>query len=286
VRSPDGHTPVYALLGRPVRHSLSPALHNRWFEELDISGVYVALELPSEPTIDLAATIRELGLAGVNLTVPFKSLMLDQLDQSHSTVRATGATNVVVNRDGELIGYNTDSGGFAAALTARFGLAMTGKRCAVLGAGGAARAVVVAMLDARAATVQVLNRTATRAQRLASDLSRPAQPVRAQPLTADIFAHLAPSFDLVVNTTSGPAGPLVNTLNIALLPSHTIWVDLNYWQAEPPAILACHAHGLAIQTGLPMLVHQAALAFELFTGHRPDAATALHELTDRRANAR
>jgi len=268
----EGTGQVFALLGHPVAHSHSPAIYNALFREEGIDAVYVAFDVPPERGSAIASAIRTLGLAGVNLTVPHKAAILPDLDGRDAGVVETGAANVVVHRDGRLLGYNTDIEGFCRAYEERFGPSLRGCRAMILGAGGAGRAVAAGLARRGASSVVFLNRTAARA-RAAATLLGPVHPevhFEADRLTPDVFALRAPDVHLVVNATSGSARDRVDQLDVGALPADATWCDLNYWMDDPPNLRACQDRGLRTQEGLDMLVHQAALAFELFTGRGVD----------------
>ncbi len=275
----SGATRVFAVVGNPVQHSRSPELHNRWFAELGVDAVYVALPADPARASELPSALRTLGLAGVNLTVPFKEAVLDGLDVVHPTARALGAINTVVCSEGRLVGHNTDADGYVDGLVREHGEVVRGARVAVLGAGGAGRAVGLGLGLRGAVSITWLNRTPARAE----EVARRSQPFcRARcagaPLTPEAFAALAPELDLIVNATTGPAASLVEALPIDALRDTAIWSDVNYWQRDPPRLAACAARGLRTQDGWPMLVLQAARAFELFTGLRPDPAPVLRRV--------
>ena len=264
-----GATAVYGLLGRPVHHSLSPQIHNLWFELYGIDAVYVALEIDQ---LNLSA----LPLAGVNLTVPFKADAVAQIDVASALVTQLGAANTVVRRDGQLSGDNTDVTGFISAFEDTFGADLSGRRVMVLGAGGAARAVAAGAAIRGAASVCFANRTPGRSQS-AVDLLAPHHPATnftTTRLAPSEFSARASATDLVVNCTTGPAAMTIRGFSIADLPSEAIWVDINYWMEDPPQIEACKQRGLQVQDGGSMLLYQAAQAFQLFTGESPDVKAA------------
>lgn len=266
-----GATQVYALAGSPVAHSLSPAIYNGLFAHDGVDAVYVAFEVAPEAGAGLASALRTLGLAGANLTVPHKAAILPDLDVTDPAVEAAGAANVVVARDGALHGYNTDGEGFCRAFEERFG-SVPEAPAIVLGAGGAARAVAAALVARGVPEVGLLNRTETRARAACEHLAayHPGARWRAAALGSEAFSAAARSAGLVVNATPAGARERVGSLPVDALPDGAIWVDLNYWDPEPPALAACEARGLRTQRGLDMLIHQAALAYTLFTGRPAD----------------
>jgi shikimate dehydrogenase len=272
-----GHTQVYALLGHPVRHSLSPTIYNHWFQEQDIDAVYVALEIER---LDL----RALPLAGVNLTVPFKSDAVGQLDVPSERVQQLGAANTVVHREGRSYGYNTDVYGFTEALMGDLGVEIRGRSVVILGAGGAARAVAAGCAEQGATAITFANRTPTRRQNTVERMRRlfPNTPFSDIALSALAFTDRAPHTHLVINCTSGGAAETVRTFEVSPLPPDAVWVDINYWMRDPPQIDACRHRGLMTQDGVSMLVHQASKAFQEFTGTLPDVTEVLLLLRSRR----
>jgi len=261
-------TRVYGLIGHPVRHSLSPAMYNELFDRYGIDAVYLAFDVPPARAERVADAIRTLDLVGVNLTVPFKEQVLPQLDDMTVAAEEAGAVNVVIHNGGALRGYNTDGEGLIRYLELQ-GLSLGGLRAVVLGAGGAGRAVASALLERGAASVAILNRTLSRAVVARGALERRFghHELSALPLRPETFAQAAAGAHLVVNCTSGDGARAVSALDPAVLSPGATWVDINYWMPDPPQQAACAALGLHFHTGLGMLVHQASLAFELFTGH-------------------
>ena len=262
----SGHTRVFGLIGHPVRHSLSPRLHSALFKRLGLDAVYVAFDVHPDRAAGVSDAIRTLDLAGVNLTAPFKERVLPHLDRLTIAAEEAGAVNVVINVGGHLTGYNTDGEGLILSLEEDLGRRPAGARCAVLGAGGAGRAVA-ASLGAR--RVVILNRTEARAREACAHLARrmPGVPFESGPLNPAAFDALAPRLDLVFNCLGPGAERTVEAFPVAGLPPSAAWCDINYWMDEPPRMAACAARGLSTLDGLGMLLHQGALSFELFTGH-------------------
>jgi shikimate dehydrogenase len=247
-------TRVFALLGRPIRHSPSPVLHNRWFADHDVDAVYVALEPPGD--VDLRSALAP--LAGANLTTPFKRAVLPALARSDAEVDLTGAANtVLVAEDGALQGYNTDVAGLDRAL----GPIAPGPGV-VLGAGGAARAAVRVLQLRGCSRISVLNRTPGRATELA------VPPEGAGGLDAASWRAAAAGATVAINATTAGARELIQALDPGLLAPDATWCDLNYWDADPPGFAKYRATGRRTVDGWEMLLHQAALSFELFTGIR------------------
>ncbi len=268
----SARTRVFGLVGHPVRHSLSPAMYNELFQRYGLDAVYVAFDVDPARAEAVADAVRTLGLVGVNLTVPFKERVLPALDHMTVAAEEAGAVNVVIHVGGTLTGYNTDGEGLVRFLEAR-GLSLRDRRAVVLGGGGTGRAVSSALLDRGARGVTILNRTLSRAIAAVRALEGRFghAELDAGPLTAAAFTDVARDVDVVVNCTAGGAAPTIATLDPAVVARDGVWVDVNYWMAEPPLRGRCADLGLRFETGLGMLVHQGALAFELFTGHPVEA---------------
>ncbi len=262
-----GRTRVYALLGHPVRHTLSPAMHNELFRRLGVDAVYVALEVRPEAAGDVASAIRTLGLAGCNLTVPFKERVLPGLDELSESAACAGAVNVVIQEHGRLVGHNTDGEGYLRALREELAVEVAGRECAILGAGGTGRAVAAALAGAGVASITWLNRTEGRGRAAVEALAPRFPGVRFHSAPLDDAAFSARPWSLVVNCLSGAGAPVVAEFSVEHLPRSAVWTDANYWMADPPLFAACAARGLRIQRGIGMLMHQGARSFELFTGH-------------------
>ena len=260
--TPGAHTRLAAVIGSPVRHSLSPAMHNAAFGALGLDWVYVACEVAPGAVAAALAGMRALGLGGMSVTIPHKAAALAEVDEATEAARAIGAVNTVVPlADGRLRGENTDGAGFLASL-ADVGFSPAGQTCAVLGAGGAARAVVHALAGAGAAEVVVVNRTPARGEETAAlgrGVGRLGGAADVEPV------------DLVVNATPlGLAGrdPSDLAVDPARLRPGQLLVDLVPNPAVTPLMRAAGERGVRVAGGLGMLVHQGALAFELWTGHR------------------
>lgn len=266
VTAPTGSTRLAAVIGSPVRHSRSPALANAAFEAAGVDWVLVALEVAPGAGAGAVAAVRTLGLGGLMVTMPHKEDVLAALDRLTPAATALGAVNSVAWEGDELVGDNTDGPGLVDSLRGDVGLDPAGRRCVVLGAGGAARSVVWALGEAGAAEVVVVNRTASRADvaaALAGRAGRVGDP-----------ASVAEA-DLVVNATSvgmGAADDATGPLPVDarfLRPGQTV-VDLVYQPLRTPLLAAAAAAGARPVDGLGMLVHQAARSVQRWTGVEPD----------------
>jgi shikimate dehydrogenase len=264
----EGTTKVVAVLGDPVDHSLSPRMHNAAFKELGLDYVYVAFNPSKRSLGDAVRAVKHLGLAGLNVTVPYKQDVMRYVDRITPAAKAIGAVNTIYADGRKLIGNNTDAPGFTAALTGA-GCRPRGKRVLVIGAGGAASAVIHALVEARAADIVIANRTLRKAVRTAKDFGGARAHLRAADLEIlDDFDFLD-TRQLVVNTTSvGLKGDGFLDYDVQSTPEDCIHFDLAYGE-KPTAFLevAAKAKRPTID-GRHMLLHQGALAFKLFTGRR------------------
>jgi shikimate dehydrogenase len=263
---PQATTRVTAVIGDPVRHSLSPVLHNAAFRSLELDWVYLAFEVPAGGGAEAVEAMRTLGIDGLSVTMPHKEDVAAAVDRLSPTAARLRSVNCVHREGGELVGESTDGSGFVDALRNDEGFEPSGARCVVIGAGGAARAVVLALADAGAADVAVVNRTAERAEAaaaLAGAVGRVAE------------VEVAAEADLVVNATPvgmadvDPDSSESSPVPAALLRPGQVVVDLVYNPLRTPLLEAARRRGATAVTGLGMLIHQAAHAFRLWTGEDP-----------------
>jgi shikimate dehydrogenase len=264
-----GATRLFGLVGHPVRHSLSPAMHNRLFAALGIDAVYVAFDVAPDRAGAVADAIRTLDVHGCNLTVPFKGAVFGHLDRVTRAAEEALAANVIIQHHGFLTGYNTDGEGFVRSYEEELGPLPAGCRAVVLGSGGAGRAIAAALADRGAERIVLLNRSVEQAEDAAAHLRRyfPGVHLEAGPLTRTGFVHAARGAHLAVNCTAGPARAMIEAMPVPeALPRTAPWCDINYWMPAPPHVAALRAEGRPTLEGLGMLVHQGALSFELFTG--------------------
>ncbi|MDP9072258.1 MAG: shikimate dehydrogenase [Actinomycetota bacterium] len=251
-----------AVIGDPVRHSLSPVLHNAAFRALGLDWTYLAFHVLSGEAAGAVLGMRALQLEGLSVTMPHKEAVAGLVDRLTPTVERLGAVNTVARVGRSLLGDNTDGQGFLDALRQDHGYDPQGRRCLVVGAGGAARAVVLALAGAGAAEVVVSGRSPDRvatAAALAGPVGRPGG------------AEEVGQADLVVNATplgmaGHPAGPVVDAARLG--PGQVV-VDLVYHPAITPLVEAARQRGATAVNGLSMLIHQAASAFRLWTGEDP-----------------
>ena len=255
----SGATRVTGVIGDPVTHSLSPALHNAAYAALGLDWVSVPFPVSAGKGSEAVAAMRTLGLAGLSVTTPHKDAVAQTADSVSDAVAALGAANcLVASADGRVRAENTDGDGFLGGLLEDADTTVREKTVVVLGAGGAARAISVACADAGAAEVLVVNRTAQRAD-VCAGLAGSVGVVAQQ---ADI-----PRADIVVNaTTVGMAPDSAMPCDPALLHRGQIVVDIVYNPSETVWLAAARAAGIRSYNGLSMLVHQAGFAITHWTG--------------------
>lgn len=284
----SGTTRVVGVIGDPVAHSLSPGMHNAAYAAQGLDQVYVAFHVLPERLEQAVQGIRALGLAGVNVTIPHKQNIIPFLDELATSARLIGAVNTVVNRNGILIGHNTDGAGFLESLRTEAGFTPEKCRVLILGAGGAARAIGVQLALSGAARVDIANRTVERAAKLAGFLSAELNVASAAYGLASLTPALTEPYDLLVQTTSwgmAPHDDVPPLLDPEALHPHALIADIVYTPQETSLLRAARERGCRTLEGLGMLVHQAALAHELWTGQKAPVAvmyTALKEQLARR----
>jgi shikimate dehydrogenase len=255
----------------PHKRSTSPVFQQAAIDALGLGMVYQRWPTPPEGLATRVTGLRAPSVLGANVTIPHKEAVIPLLDELDPLVRRVGAVNTIFNRDGKLFGYNTDVEGFLRALRDDAGFQTEGAHAIVVGAGGAARAVAVALIEAHAATITVLNRTEDRAQRLVDDLSPQAGDTRleALPATAESWAKVAPRAELLVNCTSvGMEGPSEDESPVpaGLIRPEMLVFDLIYRPIETRLLRDAASRGARTLGGLPMLVYQGAASFKIWTG--------------------
>ena len=247
---------LYGVVGRPIAHSLSPVMHNAGFSALGINAVYVPLE--ASDVDDFVTFAREMHMAGASITAPFKVAMLSRVDETDEMARRVGAVNTLIVREGRWIGANTDVEGFLTPLIGR--MALKGTRASILGAGGAARAVAVA-LGSQGAAVTVCARQPAAAKEVAALAGG----------TVGTWPPKPGSWDVLVNATSSGSGGATDDPMDGVRLDGEIVFDLVYAPARTPLLERAAREGCMTIGGLEMLVAQAERQFELWTGCRPPA---------------
>ncbi|HEY4547124.1 MAG TPA: shikimate dehydrogenase [Pedomonas sp.] len=261
--------PVAGVIGWPISHSKSPVIHSFWLNALGIDGHYSRFPIAPEGLHTAIRALPVLGIRGVNVTIPHKQAVMEALDEIAPAAQAIGAVNtVVVTADGRLAGHNTDVAGFAEPLR---GYTLAGRPACVVGAGGAARAVLAALKGIGVSDVRVINRSVDKAESLLAEFALPGRVY-----TFDQSATALEGAALVVNTSSlGMKGYPPLELDLAPVASDAVIYDIVYAPLETDLLRQAKARGLRTVDGLSMLVGQAADAFRLFYDAEPprDEAT-------------
>jgi shikimate dehydrogenase len=271
----------YGVIGWPVAHSRSPLIHNYWLQEAGIDAVYEAVAVP--PEADFRAKLEELrdqGFAGVNVTIPHKEAAFAAVNTKDAAAARLGAVNTIALAGDTISGHNTDGRGFIDSLSTTRDWASG--PALVLGAGGSARAIVGALLDAGISDIRVSNRTRARAEAVAALADTPDNSGAVRVFDWDARAQAGENATLLVNTTSlGMQGapPLdmpLDTLASTQAVKATV-ADIVYVPLQTDLLARSAQHGLTPVNGLGMLVHQAAHAFDLWFGQRPDFDSVLRD---------
>ncbi len=276
----SGAARVAGVAGWPVKHSRSPRIHNYWLRKYGIDGVYVPFAVNPETAVEAFRSLPALGLRGMNVTVPNKEAAYRAMDEVDPMAERMQAVNtIVVGGDGKLSGSNTDAFGFLESLReSQPGWSAASGPAVVLGAGGAARAVVAGLLDAGVPEIRLANRTAERAEAIRDAFGGPVGCVG--------WDDRASSLDgaaLLVNTTVlGMVGQAALDIDLAALPRHAIVYDIVYVPLETPLLAAARLRGNPAVDGLGMLLHQARPGFREWFGTDPEVDQALrdHVLAD------
>ena len=264
----DGYTRLAAVVANPIKHSISPFIHNSAFEATNTNGVYLAWEVDATELAETVANIRRYQMYGINLSMPYKEQVIAYLDQLSEEACLIGAVNTVVNREGTLIGYNTDGKGFFKSLPS---FKISRKRLVLLGAGGAAKAILAQAILDGVSQISVFVRSSS------MEKTRPylEKIQNATGFRVDLFAledvqDLQDSItqaDLLVNATSvgmdGSSQPIPTSI---VLPEKLMVADVIYQPCETPFLKWARNQGNHAVNGLGMLLYQAAEAFELWTG--------------------
>jgi shikimate dehydrogenase len=260
---------LYALIGCPVHHSLSPLMHNDAFQQLGIEAYYHAFHVESEHLEEAITGLKALGISGANVTIPHKTAVIPLLDEIDETAQRIGAVNTIVNENGRLIGYNTDGLGFVRALCEEVKTEITGKRILLIGAGGAARGIYFTLANGNAERIDICNRTKTKAEQLIEeyDFSLASTAYSLQ----EAEERLA-DYDMIINTTSVGLYPDVEAipLSLANMKEGTIVSDIIYNPLETKWLQEARKRNAIVQNGVGMFVYQGALAFEKWTGIFPN----------------
>lgn len=266
----------YAVIGDPIAQSMSPAMHEAWFAENDIEAAYIPIHVTAAKLGEAVASLKNLGCSGWNVTVPHKSAIIPYLDRLEPSAQQMNAVNTVhVLPDGSLVGSNTDGLGFVRSLEEAYGEQCKQQKVLLVGAGGAARGIAFALDAMGYGPITFTNRTFEKAEQLASDLSNASVSSLAEAETS-----LA-DYGLIVQTTSvgmnfAQAGMPINPMNVA---GGAVVADIIYNPLETELLAEAWKKGAHTMNGVGMFAHQGALAFETWTGVRPNTEKMIKKIT-------
>jgi len=284
-----GHTRIAAVIGWPVEHSLSPAIHNAWFQHVGSDWAYVAFAVESLHLGQAVAGVRGLGIGGLSVTMPHKETIIEHLDEVDNTAHVLRAVNCVGVKNGRLVGTNTDGDGCCDAIEHQSGEPISGRHVALLGAGGTARAIAAAMLR-RGAHAHVVNRSTNRAHELV-DMCRGVHGATAEGGSSSGSVSVATPEDIssctiVVNATSVGMNTTEHPCDVSLVSKTAVVMDAVYSPLRTSWLDAAQAKGATTIDGLWMLIHQAMRQQQWWFGVTPDPKimreAAERELTHRR----
>lgn len=265
------------VIGHPINHSRSPLIHSHWLKSHGIDGSYEAIDVATADLPEFFERVRSGEFAGGNVTIPHKEAVFALADERDPLAETIGAANTLVHRPDGVFAFNTDYLGFLGNLDQNVpGWDKGLNEAVVLGAGGSARAILVALKSRNTPTIHLLNRTLQNAEDLALDLGGP---IRAGGLGD--FAKVAPGAGLVVNCSSvGMHGSRFDSVDLNLLPKSAVVTDIVYVPLETPLLADARAAGLRTVDGLGMLLHQAVPGFEAWFGVRPEVTPELRRLVE------
>ncbi len=260
---------LFLLIGDPVEGSLSPVMFNAAFYELGLNCMYVAVRVPERLLTDVMGGARAMNISGLNVTIPHKISVMGLLDELDDSAVATGAVNTILNKGGKFVGFNTDGEGALRALEEKIGRTK-GKRVVLIGAGGAARAIAYSIAKA-GSELTIANRTSRRAKELASAIEKKlGTEVRATSIRRVDLKGALECADILINSTSVGMHPNANRTLVTSDMMHRglVVYDIVYKPAQTRLLLEAKGARAKAVEGLGMLVHQGALAFEIWTGKR------------------
>lgn len=256
---------LYCVIGDPIKQSKSPLMLNRAFEECSIDATYGAFQVAPDQLPQFVQAVRELGILGMNVTIPHKLHVMELIDEIDADALNLGAVNTVVNRNGRLIGYNTDGIGYVRSLKEEAVANITNKKIVVVGAGGAARGIIYALLQENPSSIYVINRTVAKAKELVASLQSNVPLLAAGQAELEQLCNDA---DIVINTTSVGMYPHPDETPIAghWMKFGAVASDLIYNPLKTQFLLEAEQHGCIAHGGLGMFIYQGAFAFEYWTG--------------------
>ena len=265
----DANTQLFGVIGNPVRHSLSPMIHNKVFRQMGLNAAYLAFEVDN--LAGALGGIRGLGIRGVSVTIPFKTRVIPLLDELDATAEKIQAVNTIVHQDGKLIGYNTDCMGALESLEER--IPLKGRKVFVLGAGGTARAIAFGLKE-KGAEITIFNRSLKKAADLALDLRIAYQPLPSiNQMRGDVLVN-ATSVGMYPHDDASPVGR-------EALREGMVVMDVVYQPLRTLLLRDAEEQGCQTIDGLEMLARQGAAQIQIWTGKKPEIQPILEDLKDR-----
>lgn len=265
----------FAVIGDPIEHSKSPAMHNVWFEETSIDATYIPIHVSSEQLESAVAGLKTLGASGWNVTIPHKTAIIPYLDELDELAQKMGAVNTVVRTtEGKLKGYNTDGIGFVRSLEEAVGSSHKDKPVLLVGAGGAARGIAFAMWQQGYNHMTIANRTVANAQAIVDEMGMGCA------ISLKEAEETLADFSIIVQMTSAglATGNFSMPFSLNRLTKGAIVADIVYNPLMTPFLQAAEEKGATIVTGLGMFVHQGAIAFEHWLGNYPNTNSMIAQL--------
>lgn len=270
----NSQTDLYAVIGNPISHSLSPKIHNAIFEKYKLNSLYSAICIDHNTIENFVLSMKTLSIKGVNVTVPFKEILVDYLDKADSFVTKCGAVNTIINKDGVIYGYNTDGIGFIYVLEHVLNLNLSNKKVVVLGAGGTAKSIGFSLVSKHIGSLNLINRSSEKLRVLSDNLQIENKDLAInsfQLADSKIYDVLADS-DIIINTTSVGMSESDKLLlsNMDWVTNQHVCIDVIYKPTETLFLKESRLRGANTLNGLPMLAAQAMYAAEFFTGKQID----------------
>lgn len=272
IQYPRVTTKLAILLGNPLGHSISPAMHNRVFEKLQMDYCYMPVEVTGENLESVFAGLTKMNVVGFNVTIPHKIQIMEYLDELDPLAATIGAVNTIHVKNGKTKGYNTDGEGFIRSLEEEADISVKGKRIFLVGCGGAARAIAMSLAFQDAAQIYIFNRTLAKAETLAQEINNKIRPcVEVVGKSLENQRKAIEDCDILINSTSLGMHPREEELPIeaSLLTPNLIVADIVYNPLKTKLLKTAEDRGCTIVRGLGMLIHQGAAAFKIFTGVEP-----------------
>ncbi|OIJ16663.1 shikimate dehydrogenase [Anaerobacillus alkalilacustris] len=259
---------LYGIIGYPIGHSMSPLMHNDAFLQLGLNGYYHAFNVREDQLKETIAAFRLLNVSGFNVTIPHKVSIMEYLDEVDAEAKQIGAVNTVVNVDGRLIGYNTDGKGYLKSLLEVIVKPLEESTVLVIGAGGAARGVVSALMNYGVAQLMIANRTDEKATQIKNDYGQK----NIEVISFEEAESNIGVFDILINTTSVGMSPNIENipLSVEKIKQNVVLSDLIYNPLKTRWLQLGEEKGAIIHNGVGMFVEQGALAFQKWTGLNPD----------------